>query len=151
MAYAIPVVVLVLLDQWIKQWAINVLSVSGDIPIWEGVFHLSYVENRGAAFGMLQNRQWLFIVITLAVLIAIAIYWRSIPKNIYKVALVLIISGAIGNLIDRVTLGFVVDMFYFVLIDFPVFNLADICVVVGTVIFCAVMILEDIFKPKEEE
>ncbi|OOB77544.1 MAG: signal peptidase II [Epulopiscium sp. Nuni2H_MBin001] len=150
MAYALPIVILVALDQLIKKWAVTVLSVSGDIPLWPGVFHFSYVENRGAAFGMLQNRQWLFVIITISVLVGIVVYWNHVPKNIYKIALILVISGAVGNLLDRVYLGFVVDMFYFVLIDFPVFNLADVCVVVGTVICCAVMILEDIFKPKED-
>ncbi len=154
MVYLLSIIMLVVLDQLIKYWAVNSLQSSGPIEIWKNVFHFSYVENRGAAFGIMQNKQFIFIIITIAVLIAIAYYWRKIPNNrfmqIYKWCLVLIVGGAIGNLIDRVFLGFVVDMFYFVLIDFPVFNLADICVVVGTIIFSGVMLLED-FKTSKKD
>ncbi|ONI46505.1 signal peptidase II [Candidatus Epulonipiscium fishelsonii] len=138
---------LVILDQIVKFWTVNVLKVNGPIKVWPDVFHLTYVENRGAAFGMLQNRQWLFVVITIIVLIAIIIYWRHIPNDKIgkwtKIALLFTISGAIGNLIDRVRLGFVVDMFYFKLIDFPVFNVADVCVVTGTILLIPLMLLSE--------
>ncbi|OON99603.1 MAG: signal peptidase II [Epulopiscium sp. Nele67-Bin004] len=147
------IILLVGLDQWTKYWALTELKFRDDIVLWENVFHLKYVENRGAAFGMMQDRQVLFIVITAIVLITIVRYWRHIPKNvfgrIYKISLILIVSGALGNLIDRALLGYVVDLFYFVLIDFPVFNVADICVVAGTIIFCITMILEEIQQKKQ--
>ncbi|OOB77601.1 MAG: signal peptidase II [Epulopiscium sp. Nuni2H_MBin003] len=146
-------IVLVGIDQISKNWASVTLKQVQEIEIWPQVFHLAYVENRGAAFGMMQNMQWFFIIVTIVVIGAILVYWRKIPdtktQKIYKVSLTLIMSGAIGNLIDRVFLGYVVDMFYFILIDFPVFNVADICVVTGTIIFMIVMILEDL--PKKDK
>ncbi|ONI37723.1 signal peptidase II [Candidatus Epulonipiscium fishelsonii] len=138
---------LVIVDQIVKYWTVSTLKVNGPIEVWPDVFHLTYVENRGAAFGMLQNRQWFFVIITVIVLIAIIIYWRHIPNDKIgkwtKIALLFTISGAIGNLIDRLRLEFVVDMFYFKLIDFPVFNVADICVVTGTILLIPLMLLSE--------
>lgn len=140
------------IDQLTKYWASNVLATQGDILFWPNIFHFTYVENRGAAFGMLQNQQWFFITMTVIVLIFIVWYWRQIPNNKWgtwmKFALILIISGAIGNLIDRVVLGYVVDFLYFVLIDFPVFNVADIAVVVGVGILMPILLFGDI-EPKK--
>lgn len=144
----LAVAVLLGIDQLTKYWAANVLAVQGDVMLWPNVFHFSYVENRGAAFGMMQNKQWFFISVTIIVLIFILWYWRNIPNNKWgywmKFALVLIISGAIGNLIDRVMLGYVVDFLYFILIDFPVFNVADICVVVGVIILMPILLFGEI-------
>ena len=143
----VAVLALVGIDQAVKIWAERVLAGQPDIQLWPGVFHLSYVENRGAAFGMMQGKQMLFVVITIVVLGAIIWYWRQLPHNKVgvwmKVALVLIIAGAIGNLIDRVTIQFVRDMFYFILIDFLVFNVADICVVVGVILLFPLLLFCD--------
>lgn len=150
MKYLTPIAVILLvgLDQLTKYWADMFLMGQPDIELWPGVFHLAYVKNRGAAFGMMQGKQTFFVVITIAILIGILWYWRQIPKNKagkwMKVALVLVISGAIGNLIDRVLLDYVRDMFYFILIDFPVFNVADICVVVGVFLMFPILIFGDI-------
>lgn len=150
MKFLVPLSILFLvgLDQWVKYWAETSLQTMGDISLWSGVFHLAYVENRGAAFGMMQGKQWFFIIVTVVVLGGILWYWRKIPINKtglwMKVALVLVISGAIGNLIDRVWLNYVRDMFYFILIDFPVFNVADICVVVGVILLIPIILFGDI-------
>lgn len=148
----LAVLALVGIDQLTKYWAQIALQGQMDIQLWPGVFHLSYVENRGAAFGMLQGRQMLFVVITLIVLGGVLYYWRQIPQGRMgiwmKVALILIISGAIGNVIDRVWLNYVRDMFYFVLIDFPVFNVADICVVVGVFMLVPTLLLSEIQEEK---
>lgn len=152
MRIIIPLTILLFvgLDQWVKYMATHFLKGQQDILLWPGVFHLSYVENRGAAFGMLQNKQWFLVMITLIVLIGVCFYWKRIPKstsgNWLKVALILIIGGAIGNFIDRIVLGYVVDLFYFVLIDFPVFNVADIGVVVGVALLVPVMLWGDLDK-----
>lgn len=142
------IAVLLGVDQLAKYWAANVLRAQGDVMIWPNVFHFTYVENRGAAFGMLQNKQWFFVIMTVIVLAFIIWYWKSIPCNKWgswmKFALILIISGALGNLIDRVVRGYVVDFLYFVLIDFPVFNIADICVVIGVGILMPVLLFGDI-------
>ncbi|MGL5677134.1 MAG: signal peptidase II [Cellulosilyticaceae bacterium] len=152
---AIVVALLVGLDQLTKYWAEVYLQGQPDIKLWPDVFHLSYVENRGAAFGMMQGRQTFFVIITLVVLVGIIYYWRHIPKGKIggwmKVALILVISGAIGNAIDRVLLNYVRDMFYFTLIDFPVFNVADICVVVGVIALVPLLLLSENQEQKQKD
>lgn len=146
----ISVALLVLLDQITKIGIVNYFSQSNkeNIKIIPGVLELTYVENRGAAFGMLQGRVWLFVLITIAVLAMIIWYWKSIPANHsgkwMKIALILIISGAIGNLIDRVCMQYVRDMIYFSLIDFPVFNVADMCVVGGVILLFPILLWGDL-------
>jgi signal peptidase II len=137
----IAVAALLGLDQLVKLWTVNELArmPGGEIQLWPGVFHLTYVQNRGAAFGMLQNQLWLFALATV-VLVGGLIYvlWRMRRSGpaLLRVSLVLIIAGGIGNFIDRLARGFVVDMFYVKLIDFAVFNVADMCVVIGVALMC---------------
>lgn len=156
MRFIIPAVVALLvgLDQFVKYLAVTYLQGAPAIRLWPNVFHLTYVENRGAAFGMMQGKQMFFVVITLIVLLGIFWYWKQIPNNNtgkwMKVALVLIVSGALGNLIDRIVLDYVVDMFYFILIDFPVFNVADICVVVGVCLMFPVILFGDVENEQVE-
>jgi signal peptidase II len=151
----IAIVFLIIVDQLSKIWAVATLGSGRDILLWEGVFHLAYIENKGAAFGMLQGKQWFLIIMTIVVLIGIVIYLRKIPRNKSgnwaKFAFVLIISGAIGNLIDRVFFGYVRDFLYFRLIDFPVFNLADTFVVVGVMVLLVVILFGEIEKPNQIE
>ncbi|MGL4363260.1 MAG: signal peptidase II [Cellulosilyticaceae bacterium] len=150
MRVIVPIIVLLIvgIDQVTKYWAATYLQNSADIQVWPGVFHLTYLENRGAAFGMFQGRQILFIVVTIGVLVGLAWYWKHLPKDIIgtwiKIALALVIGGAIGNLIDRVFLNFVRDMMYVILIDFPVFNVADMGVVIGvTMLFPLILLMKD--------
>ncbi|OPJ56892.1 signal peptidase II [Alkalithermobacter paradoxus] len=134
------ILLLILLDQITKIWALKDLSEIGSIPVIENIFHLTYVENRGAAFGIFQGKTTFLVIIT-ACVIGYIIYYMLSNKNldnITKISFILIISGAIGNLIDRVRLGFVVDFFDFRV--WPVFNIADICVVIGAVLLGYVII-----------
>ncbi len=106
----------------------------GSIPVIKGVFHLTYVENTGAAFGMLQGNTW-FLILTSVLVSAVVAYliWKVKPENRYvKLSLALILGGALGNLVDRVLLGYVVDFLDFRI--WPVFNIADSCVVVGAIL-----------------
>ncbi len=109
-----------------------------------GVFEFSYVENRGAAFGILQNQRWIFLIATLVISLLLLRLYITLPKEkMYhpvRFSLLLILSGAVGNMIDRVGRRYVVDFLYFKLIDFPVFNLADCYVVIG-VFLLAVLLL----------
>lgn len=132
MIYIIPIIAIALgvaLDQYTKALAVKHLA-DGPIPLIDGVFELRYLENRGAAFGMLQNQQTFFLIITILTLILITILYIRMPHTKrflpLRICLVSIVAGAIGNMIDRVTLKYVVDFFYFKLIDFPIFNVADI-------------------------
>ena len=110
MAYILTIIALIVIDQISKYLALNNLANIGSIPIIENIFHLTYVENRGAAFGMFQNNQIVFIIVAVVESIVGLYYIYKKKLNLLgNISIVLIISGAIGNLIDRVRLGFVVD------------------------------------------
>ena len=129
-------VILIVIDQVTKLMAIHGLMNQQPFVIWDGVFELHYLENRGAAFGILQGKKIFFVVFTLIVLCLIAyLYLKRIPdeKKFRPMdgICILFFAGALGNFIDRVFRNYVVDFFYFKLIDFPVFNVADIYVTVA--------------------
>lgn len=128
----IIIISVIILDQLSKILALKYLVAVRDIPIIEDIFHLTYVENRGAAFGLFQNQQAFFLITTLLVLAFIWFYANNNRFNrIMIIGLSLVTGGAIGNLIDRIRLGFVVDYFNIAMINFPVFNIADSAVVIG--------------------
>lgn len=130
----ITAVVLLGADQLIKYWAIESLQAVGTIPLIPGALHLTYRENTGAAFSILNEHTWLLIVITSAVMLFLLylVVAKKFTAPLMTWGLCLIISGGLGNLIDRLFRGFVVDYVDFRLINFAVFNLADCCVVIGT-------------------
>ena len=134
--------ILIIIDQAIKWISRTKLTKFESYPVIDGFFHFTYVENRGAAFGMLQNKTCFFVLITFVV-VGYMIYFTKKNKNIDKkltFVLSIITAGAIGNLIDRIWLGFVVDMFDFRGIWQFVFNFADICVVVGGILLIFLII-----------
>lgn len=128
----IPLVGIVV-DQLVKYWASVRLRAVGTIPLWEGAFHLTYCENTGAAFSLLSGQRWLLLAVTVLLLAGLLyVLHRNWLKNAFgRTGLRLIISGAVGNMIDRFLLGYVVDLFDFRLIHFPIFNVADILLCVG--------------------
>lgn len=141
MIYILIILGLIGLDQISKFLAVKYLVNIGSIPIIKDIFHLTYVENRGAAFGMFQNNQMIFVVVALAACIFGLYYLYKKQINLLgKSAIILIIAGAIGNLIDRVRLGFVVDYFDFRIVWNYVFNVADVFVVIGTILLCIYII-----------
>jgi len=126
---------LVGVDQWVKAWAYTGLEES--IAVIPGVFYLTYLENTGAAFGLFQGRALVLGIISVVILAAVLYLLFSSKTNgrILIWGLSLVFSGGVGNLIDRVTRGFVIDYLDFsALFGFPIFNLADCFVVVGTVL-----------------
>ena len=128
-------VILIVIDQVTKLMAIHGLMNQQPFVIWDGVFELHYLENRGAAFGILQNQRIVFVILTIIYLAAVFWFLHRCPKTgrytlLHIIASVLT-AGALGNFIDRLRLGYVVDFFYFSLINFPVFNVADIFVVIS--------------------
>lgn len=142
---------LVAVDQFTKMLAVAALKDKPAIKIIDRVFELSYLENRGAAFGMLQNQKIYFVIIALIMCIVVCYMLLKMPLEtkyfILRMCMVLIGAGAIGNLIDRLTLNYVVDFFYFSLINFPIFNVADIYVSVS----CVVLAIVILFVYKDEE
>ena len=151
-AITLIIIALVGIDQLTKIWAVYTLMNQEDIKIWENVFHFHYVKNEGAAWGILSGKQGFLIIITSIIIIGMLIYIRQLPKSKWgnwgRVAFVLIISGAIGNLIDRLFLGYVRDFIYFILINFPVFNVADMFVVVGVALLMIVLLFGDLEEKK---
>ena len=145
------IIIGVALDQYTKVLAVKHLA-DGPIPLIEGVFELKYLENRGAAFGMLQNQQTFFFIVTVITLILITILYIRMPHTKryipLRICLVSIVAGAIGNMIDRVTTGQVIDFITFGFFDFPSFNFADCCVVVGCFMWIGYLIYEIIIERK---
>lgn len=150
-AVMLMTVLLIALDQVTKGLAVRFLKGNDALVIWEGVFELRYLENRGAAFGMLQGQRIFFLLTGLLVFGAAVYFFRYMSEERrflpLRLIAVFILAGAWGNMIDRLRLSYVVDFFYFVLIDFPIFNVADIYVSVGT----AVLALLILFYYKDEE
>lgn len=131
-------VILILIDFITKRTAVIFLKDNISREIIPGILRLSYVENTGAAFGIMKNMRLFFIILTVAILV-VFIYIEKTKKDktiFFKIGTLLVISGAIGNFIDRLWLGYVVDFIDFYLINFPVFNIADIFVCVGTGLVC---------------
>ena len=146
----ISAAVLILIDLCTKSWAVSTLKNGTVIPLIENVFEFRYTENHGVAFSMLQGQRWLFIPLTILVALGIVVVLFRSPlrkKWLFCVTCVLIFAGAVGNLIDRIAYGYVIDFLYFRLIDFPIFNFADCCVVVGSIL----MFLFVLFGMKGEE
>lgn len=142
--FVLGVLCLTALDQWTKKLAVNRLMGNSPCVIWDGVFELFYSENRGAAFGILQGRQTFFFLIALCVFAVVAYVMVKLPASRrflpLEACLTAICAGAAGNLIDRVSQGYVVDFLYFKLIDFPIFNVADCYVTVGTAVLAALFL-----------
>lgn len=136
---AIASILLIGLDQWTKHLAVVYLKDSASIPIIENVFCLHYLENTGAAFGMMKGQQQFFFIITFVVLLLIVYAYGRIPTTRkftpLRLCAIFLFAGAIGNLIDRISYNYVIDFLYFELINFPIFNVADIYVTVTTIVF----------------
>ena len=155
-------IVLLLIDQLTKLWAVKILKPIGSVPVIRNVLEIYSVENRGAAFGIMQNKQWFFLLITLAVLAGLVWISGRIPDEKHfiplKVCLYFVGAGAVGNMIDRVFRKYVVDFIYFSLINFPVFNVADIYVTVAAFLLVGLILffyqeedLDRVFPKKREQ
>lgn len=147
MSYIIAVFAVALLigaDQFTKYLCVKNMYLGQEIPLIDGIFSLQYVENEGAAFGIFQGARWIFLALTLVVLAFIIYYYVKLPRTkpygYVRLCLVLIAAGAVGNAIDRALHGYVVDFFYFKLIDFPVFNVADTLLVCGTILLAVILL-----------
>ena len=125
------------IDQWTKYLAETQLKPINTIPLVQDIFHLTYARNTGAAFSILRDKQVFLILVTAIVVVALICYLIKILKTgeaTLKLALTFIIGGALGNLIDRIRLNYVTDFLDFTLINYPIFNFADVFVVLGVVV-----------------
>ena len=139
------------LDRLSKYMAVYKLKEGGPIEFLNDAFELFYLENKGAAWGILSGRIWLLVVFTAVVLCLLLFFYYRIPMDkhflLLRIAMLLIISGALGNITDRVRFKYVIDFLYVKIIDFPVFNVADCYVTIGT--FLLVIGLLFIYKDSE--
>ena len=136
---------LVTADQGTKYLAWRFLRTGGPLVLKHGVFELHYLENNGAAFGMLRNKQWIFIVFAAVIVGAGAYLYHRLSKLSprflpLRISVTALMAGAVGNMIDRLVHGYVIDFIYFSLIHFPVFNIADIYVCAGCALFMVLIL-----------
>ena len=143
----------VVLDQITKWLAVVYLKSIDTLPLWQDVLHLTYYENPGAAFGILTEHRWVFMIISTLAIIALSYYLiRQRPENFWvKLSLGMIVGGGVGNMIDRVILGYVIDFIDFCLIDFAIFNIADSFVTVGAGIMIVYLIVDLVRESRKEK
>jgi len=141
----ISILLLIILDQAVKGYVVKEIPLGGMRRFIPKVVSLTYLKNSGAAFSMLENQQWFFTIITLIAMGAAFVYlYRHIKGSIWLLlGLTLIISGGIGNLIDRLRQGFVVDMFHLDFMNFAIFNVADSYLTVGVFLLLILMLKEE--------
>lgn len=140
------IVALTALDQGTKVLALKFLKGQPSFSLIPGVLELRYLENRGMAFGLFQGKRLLLVLLCAAFFLVFLYFYKRVPKNRYYLPLILtsfgMLAGAVGNFIDRVFRGFVVDFIYVSLIDFPIFNVADIYVVVSGILLVLLVCLK---------
>lgn len=150
---AIIIIVLFLADQYTKQVAVERLKDHPAYVLIDGVLELQYLENRGSAFGMLQNQKFFILFVGVIFLLVILFFLLKLPEkkkyNIVHILLSVIVAGGLGNMADRIRLDYVVDFISFVLIHYPIFNVADCYIVVATVLLFFLFLF--VFKEQDLE
>jgi len=148
MIYFLITIGIVVIDQISKFYAQTLLQDGPSIPLIEGVFHLTYARNTGAAFSILEGNQFLLKGVTTLIMFFLIGYLYKMTKEkgqiLFKISLAFILGGGIGNLIDRIRLDYVIDYFDFTLINFAIFNVADSFVVVGTILLGYLLVFNKI-------
>ncbi|MGT2910939.1 signal peptidase II [Streptococcus cameli] len=142
---SISILLLILLDQVVKWWTVENIALDSVRDFLPNIMSLAYVRNYGAAYSILQNQQWFFTIVTIVVM-SVAVWYmvKHIKGSLWLLsALSLVIAGGLGNFIDRLRLGYVVDMFHLDFIDFPVFNVADSYLTVGVLILFICIMREE--------
>ncbi len=149
----VVVILLVAIDQLSKYLVLTGLKPVGTMTVIDGFLQFRYVENTGAAFSMLSNNTNFLSVITSLIMIAIltVLFTGKIKDKLQCAALIIVVAGGIGNLIDRVARGFVVDFIEFTFVDYAVFNVADIFVTIGAVLLVISIIVEIVRETKEKK
>lgn len=142
--YLILSAVLIVADQLLKSWVAANIALNTSHTLIPGVLSLTNLRNDGAAWSLFSGQQWFFYIVTIVALIVVAFLWRdSKNKPMYRLGLAFILAGAIGNFIDRLHQQYVVDMFQTDFINFPIFNIADMCLTVGVILVAVYIIFFD--------
>ena len=152
MPYFLLAAALVVLDQLVKLLVLRFLPLGGRVPLIPHLVELTYVQNTGAAFSLFSRHTWVLAVVSalVAAALIVALQTKKVVHPLGRWPLALVLAGAVGNLIDRAFRGFVVDMFNVLFMRFAVFNVADICVVVGGIgLALYYILLADKLEPKE--
>lgn len=143
------------IDQLTKLLVLKFMELYESIPLIENVLHITYIQNRGAAFGMLAENRWIFMVLSSVAIVGIGVYLFRFCRErmLLQMGLALILGGGVGNMIDRIAYGYVVDMIDFCPFDFWVwiFNVADACVCVGAGIVLLSLALDIIGEIKQKK
>lgn len=136
MPYILVLLLCIAADQAVKFYVVSHLALYESAPLIPGVVELFYIQNTGGGFSILTGHTWVLTLITSALMIGIAVLLvkKVFPHPLAMWTLTIVLGGGLGNLIDRIRLGYVVDMFNFQFMNYPVFNVADICVVSGCVL-----------------
>ena len=145
-------VCVIALDQVVKYLVVAHISLGGIVPVPDGVLHLTYVRNTGASFSMLAGSRWLFVgvLVVFTAILAVLLWKKLLTKRFELWCLAAVWAGGVGNAIDRVVHGYVVDMFEVEFINFAVFNVADIFIVCGCIGLFAYILLFDRSRKKGE-
>lgn len=136
-------VLMVALDQMVKNWAAEVL-IKGEIAVIPNLLYFHYTENTGVAFSMFSDNRWVLVGVTAIMLVAVLAFFLSgkVTDKLELFSLSMILAGGVGNLIDRISLGYVIDFIDVRAIHFAIFNVADMCITVGAFLLCFAVIME---------
>jgi signal peptidase II len=149
--YIVGVLLLTVADQLTKMWAVSALKGKQSLVLIDNVFEFYYLENTGTAWGLMSGARIMFLILTVVILLFVTVFILFLPgtKKMLpcRITLTLLAAGAAGNFIDRLFLGYVRDFIYFKLINFPVFNVADICVTIA--IICFVILAFFVYKEED--
>ncbi len=139
-------IIIFVVDQLVKHLVTGSMHLGESIPVIKGIFHITYVLNPGAAFGMLEHQRWVFILVAVTVLLVAWIFYSKLKResNLLQAGAGLLLGGAVGNLVDRIQTGLVVDFLDFRI--WPVFNIADIAICVG-----AGILILDMWQRRNED
>lgn len=142
--YIPMIIILIIADQGLKFWISANIKLGTSQVIFPNVLALTNVRNDGAAWSVLSGQQWFFTVITIVALGLMGyFFWKLKNDNLYMLAISLLIAGTLGNFIDRIRLGYVVDMFETLFMNFPIFNVADMCLTFGVIIVIIALIKDE--------
>lgn len=142
--YIPMIIILIIADQGLKFWISANIKLGASQVILPNVLALTNVRNDGAAWSVLSGQQWFFTVITIVALGMMGyFFWKLRNDNLYMSAISLLIAGTLGNFIDRIRLGYVVDMFETLFMNFPIFNVADMCLTFGVIIVIIALIKDE--------